>query len=149
MQHDHLPARGAPSRYRPEFVTQAEKLCRLGATDVDLADFFGVSRQTVHRWRRGNPEFCDAVKKGKLVADANVAEALYRRAVGYSHPAVRISAASDGRHVAIPYVRKYPPDTTAAIFWLKNRRPAEWSDKRAREMVSAPAPAKVVVATSG
>ncbi|WP_210319943.1 hypothetical protein [Camelimonas fluminis] len=102
----------------------------------------------MHRWKRGNPEFCYAVKKGKLVADANVAEALYRRAVGYSHPAVRISAAADGRHVAIPYVRKYPPDTTAAIFWLKNRRPAEWSDKQARELVSTPPAARVAIAAS-
>lgn len=137
MQHDAAPRPGAPSRYRPEFSRQAGVLCRLGATDEDLADVFNVSRRTICRWKRARPEFRHALKNGKLVADANVAEALYRRAVGYSHQSVKIAASPDGQHVAIPYVRNYPPDTTAAIFWLKNRRPGEWSEKRAHQVTGS------------
>lgn len=131
-----MPA-GRPSSYKPEYAAQAVKLCRLGATDVEMADFFGVSEQTINAWKRAHPLFLEALKEGKLEADANVAERLYQRAMGYSHQAVKIAASPSGEHVAVPYTEHYAPDTTAAIFWLKNRRPDQWRDKQTQELTGA------------
>jgi hypothetical protein len=103
----------------------------LGATDEEMAAFFSVATSTFYLWQRKHPEFRQALKEGKLVADATVAESLYKRALGYSHKAVKIVAdAKTGTEHIVPYTEHYPPDTTAAIFWLKNRRRADWRDAR-------------------
>jgi hypothetical protein len=81
---------GRPSSFRPEYVKQAEKLCKLGATDLDLAGFFEVDVSTIWRWATKYPEFRSALKSGKEVADDRVERSLYQRAVGYSHDAVRV-----------------------------------------------------------
>lgn len=120
---------GRPSRYRKEYDEQAHKLCLLGATDRELADFFGVSEQTINAWKAAHPSFLESLKSGKDVADQRVAESLYHRALGYSHDAVKIFN-DQGAPLVVPYVEHYPPDTTAAIFWLKNRRPAHWRDRQ-------------------
>lgn len=106
------PAGGAPTKYRPEMPEQAEKLCRLGATDAEMADFFGVVESTLNEWKLLHPEFSESIKRGKIESDANVAHSLYSRAMGSAD---------------------YPPDTTACIFWLKNRRPSSWRDKTSTE----------------
>lgn len=121
---------GRPTRYRAEYAAQAEKLCRLGATDVEMAKFFGVAESTFHKWKLAHPDFSESLRAGKEIADAEVAEKLFRRATGYEHKAVKIVAdAKSGQEHIVPYVERYPPDTTAAIFWLKNRRPDLWRDK--------------------
>jgi hypothetical protein len=122
------PKRGRPSLYRPEHVEQAKKLCLLGATDRELADFFGVSEQTLNTWKTQHPEFLESLKVGKEQADQRVERSLYQRAVGYSHPDVHISN-FQGDVTITPIVKHYPPETTAGIFWLKNRRPEEWRDR--------------------
>lgn len=118
-----------PSSFKPEYAEQAYKLCLLGATDVELADFFDTSEQTINAWKSRHPEFLEALTRGKGVADANVAEKLYRRALGYSHEAVKIFN-HQGEPLVVPYVEHYPPDTTAAIFWLKNRNSKAWRDRQ-------------------
>lgn len=124
-----MPA-GRPTKYKPEFVKQAEKLCALGATDVDIADFFEVDPVTVYRWSAAHAEFCKALKVGKEVADERVQRSLYHRAVGYSHDAVKIFMPAGAKEpVYAPYREHVPPDTTAGIFWLKNRRKEDWRDK--------------------
>lgn len=129
---------GRPSNYRDEYAGQAEKLCKLGATDRELGDFFGVSEQTINAWKKAHPAFLEALKRGKECADAEVAEKLFRRATGYSHPAVKIFAnPSSGDVLREEYTEHYPPDTTAAIFWLKNRRPDLWRDKHTQELTGA------------
>ena len=125
--------RGRPSRYRSEHAGQALKLCRLGATDKDLADFFGVDVATVNRWKLKHPDFRESLKAGKSVSDAEVADRLYQRALGYSHPEDKIMQ-YEGRAVIVPTIKHYPPDTIAAIFWLKNRRPDLWRDKVTQEI---------------
>ncbi len=120
---------GRPSKYRPEFVEQTKKLCRLGATDKELSDFFSVSSQTLNAWKVEYPEFLDALKKGKEISDAEVAQKLFHRAIGYKHKAVKIFN-QQGVPLIVDYTEHYPPDTTACIFWLKNRRPDLWRDKR-------------------
>lgn len=106
------------------------KLCLLGATDTELADFFGVSEPTINAWKKAHPDFLASLKRGKLDADAQVTNRLFRRALGYSHKAVKIFMPSGAESpVYADYIERYPPDTTAAIFWLKNRRPAQWRDR--------------------
>lgn len=125
--------RGRPSRYRNEFAEQACKLTLLGATDADMADFFEVGEATINRWKQAHPEFRESIKRGKAVADAAVAESLYKRAVGYSHPEDDIRTVSVGgglsQIVITPTTKHYPPETVAAIFWLKNRQPDKWRDR--------------------
>jgi len=119
---------GAPTKYRDEFCIQAEKLCKLGAIDTELADFFEVSESTLNLWKLEFPQFSESIKKGKMLADAEVAEKLYQRATGYSHPDTDIKM-FDGQIIETEITKHYPPDTTAAIFWMKNRQPAKWRDK--------------------
>lgn len=119
---------GRPSKYKPEFVQQAEKLCRIGATDIEIADFFEVDVRTLYRWKGEHEEFCQALKAGKDVSDERVERSLFSRATGYEHDEVDIRVVG-GEVVQTPIRKFYPPDTTAAIFWLKNRRPDLWRDK--------------------
>ncbi len=117
-----------PSSYKEEYAEQAEKLCKLGATDKELADFFDTSEQTINFWKTKFPTFLESLKRGKLIADSQVAEKLYQRAMGYSHPEVHVSN-YQGEITLTDLVKHYPPDSTACIFWLKNRRPEQWRDK--------------------
>lgn len=120
-----------PTRYRDEYEGQAYHLALLGATDADLARAFDVDISTVERWKTRHPAFRGALKKGKDSADGMVAKSLFRRALGYSHKAVKIVAdAKTGAEHIVEYVERYPPDTVACIFWLKNRRPDLWRDKQ-------------------
>lgn len=126
---------GRPSSYKDEFAQWAEKLAKLGATDADLADAFEVSEMTINRWKNEHPEFLLSLKKGKLFADAEVASKLFHRATGYDHPEddIRTVSLPDGggsEIVITPTIKHYPPDTTACIFWLKNRQPEKWREKR-------------------
>lgn len=119
---------GRPSKYQDQFAKQAAKLCRLGATDDDLAEFFEVDVRTIQRWRNTHDEFCRAIKEAKAHADAQVERALFLRAIGYSHPDDKIFN-NDGEPMIVPTTKHYPPDTAAAFIWLKNRRPDQWRDK--------------------
>jgi hypothetical protein len=125
---DVLMGAGRPTDYRPEYAEQAKALATLGATDPELADFFKVAVSTISRWKVTQPQFSEALKQGKDAADERVEASLYHRALGYSHPDVDIRVV-DGQIVKTDLIKHYPPDTTAAIFWLKNRRRAEWRDK--------------------
>lgn len=129
---------GRPSSYKDEYSTQAEKLCLLGATDREIADFFGVDVRTIYRWKADNEKFCQALKTGKSVADERVERSLYQRAIGYEQEEVKIFMPSGADSpVYAPFTAKIAPDTTAAIFWLKNRRSAEWRDRVVQEITGA------------
>lgn len=126
---------GRPSLYKGEYDEQARKLCLLGATNDELADFFEVNVDTIHEWKKTKTSFSDAIKKGKQFADANVADRLYQRAMGFEHDSEEIKVLPLGNGMGseierVPVVKVYPPDTTAAIFWLKNRQPKIWRDKQ-------------------
>ena len=119
---------GRPTKYKPEYVEQAAKLCDLGATDVKLADFFNVSERTIYTWKEEYPEFLQALKLGKDVPDNNVERSLYHRAIGYSHLESKLNVVN-GELVETVVEKHYPPDSTAMIFWLKNRKPGEYREK--------------------
>lgn len=124
-------ATGRPSSYKPEYAAQAQKLAALGATDIEVADFFEVDVRTIYRWKHDHPDFCQALNVGKEKADERVVNSLFQKAVGYEQDAVKIfMPANASAPVYAEYREKIAPDTTAAIFWLKNRRPAEWRDRQ-------------------
>lgn len=126
---------GRPSKYKPEFADQAAKLCALGATDQEIADFFEVDVRTVYRWKADEEAFCQALKAGKAIADERVERSLYMKAIGYEQDEVKIfMPANSPQPVYAPFRAKIAPDTAAAIFWLKNRRPNEWRDNKAVEL---------------
>src|SRR5690606_26574133 len=106
-----------------------KKHWKLRTTDQELADFFEVDVSTINNWKIDFPQFFESIKKGKILADSNVAERLYQRALGFEHDSEEIKV-TDGQVVRVPIRKIYPPDPTAAIFWLKNRRPKEWRDKQ-------------------
>lgn len=129
LMEDKKNKGGAPTKYREEYDEQVFKLCLLGATDVQLADFFNVCEDTIHNWKKKKPKFFESIKQGKADADANVANSLYNRALGYSHNEEKVFC-QDGRIITHETKKHYPPDATSAIFWLKNRQPSEWRDKQ-------------------
>lgn len=127
--------RGRPTLFQTEYCEQARKLCQLGATDLEMADFFGVDVRTFYRWKAEHEDFCQSVKIGKDVADDRVERSLYQKAIGYEQDAVKIFMPGGAEApVYADYREKIAPDTTACIFWLKNRRREQWMDKSQTEL---------------
>jgi hypothetical protein len=128
--------RGRPSLFKPEYVEQARKLCLLGHTDFEIAQFFDVTDRCFYKWKAQYPELVQALNIGKEEADKRVTRSLYARAVGYNYEAVKIfMPAGREKPVYAPYVEHVPPDVTAGIFWLKNRDPRHWRDSQQMEHV--------------
>lgn len=106
---------------------RAYRLCLLGLKNSELALSFGVTEDTIEKWTKRHPEFRRALKKGREEADGKVVQSLYKRAIGFEHDDVYITAYK-GEVVITPIKKYYPPDVTAAIFWLKNRQRDKWAD---------------------
>lgn len=121
-------AGGRPTAFKPEYVEQAKKLCELGATDVEIADFFKVAVSTFYLWKNKQQEFSEALKAGKSAADERVERSLYHKAVGYTFESEKVFQ-FQGQIIRAPTREHVPPDTTAMIFWLKNRRADDWREK--------------------
>ena len=122
-------ANGRKTKYKQEYDELAFNYCLLGAKDTQLAEFFNVTEQTINNWKKDHPSFFESIKKGKQDADAEVANSLFHRAKGYSHPEVKVFN-NQGEIVTHDTLKHYPPDPTSAIFWLKNRQPKLWRDKQ-------------------
>jgi hypothetical protein len=120
---------GRHSQFNPKFIRRAELAGRAGFTDAELAELFDVSLSAIEKFKRQREEFRNALKIGKAEADNRVQRSLYERANGYTYDAVKIfMPAGAKKPVYAPYREHVPPDVTAAIFWLKNRDPANWRD---------------------
>lgn len=119
---------GRPTKYDPINDDKVYKLCLLGATDAQIADFFEVNEDSIHEWKKKYPKFSESIKKGKIDADARVANSLFHRALGYEHEDVDIKVVM-GKIVKTKLVKHYPPDPVSGIFWLKNRQSKAWRDK--------------------
>jgi hypothetical protein len=125
---DQLQKRGRKSLFREEFILIAKAAARFGAIEDEIADELKISPGTLDNFKKKYPEFLSALKAGKEASDAQVERALYQRAIGYSHPAVKAFMTRDGKIVEHKYVEHYPPDPASMCFWLKNRRPDRWRD---------------------
>ena len=127
---------GRHSDYKPEFDAEAAEMSANGATDQEMAEYFGVEVRSLYRWKNTQPSFRQSIKAGKEVSDERVERSLYERALGYERDEVDIRVVG-GEIVQTPIRKFYPPDTTAAIFWMKNRRPSEWREAKAVEVTGA------------
>lgn len=103
-----------------------EGWARDGLTDEQIASNIGISRSTLFEWRRKYPNISNALKRGKEVIDRMVENALLKAALGYEFEEDGMTKDGD----VVPLRRVQHPNTTALIFWLKNRKPAEWRDKQ-------------------
>jgi len=129
---------GRPTKYKADYVRMAAKACKLGATDIDLAELFDVSEATINNWKNNHPEFLESLKASKAISDDLVKRSLFERATGYSHPEDKVFNNS-GEPMIVPSTKHHPPDVTACIFWLKNRDPDNW--RANPEDIQAPAQA--------
>ena len=103
-----------------------EGWARDGLTDEQIAHNMGISRSTLNQWKEKYSDISDTLKKGKEVVDLQVENALLKRALGYHYDEVTMENGIETKRVT----KEVIPDTTAQIFWLKNRRPDKWRDKQ-------------------
>lgn len=113
----------------------ARSLAMLGRTDAEIAEALGVGVRTLYSWKGAHPEFRHALKDAKALADAEVVESLFAKACGKAKRTVkkkRQTLDADGNKVELieETEETQPPDTTAIIYWLKNRQPELWRDVR-------------------
>ena len=114
----------------PDGLVLLRAWARDGLTDDQIARNCGVSRSTLSAWKLAHPDISDALKKGKDIADIEVENALYRRAVGYAYDETSVEESPDGvKRKTV--TKQMAPDVTAQIFWLKNRRPDVWRERQA------------------
>jgi hypothetical protein len=112
----------------PFDLKKIESMAALGMTDVQMSAILGVNEATMNRWK-ADPEFIQVLKKGKAASDAKVVESLYRRATGYDHEDTYFSNYR-GDVTATPYIKHYPPEVLAQIYWLNNRLRDEWKQRQ-------------------
>lgn len=98
---------------------------RDGLIDEQIAHNMGITTKTLYEWKNKYSEISEALKKGKEVIDRQVENALLKRALGYAYDETTYEDGVETKRVT----KEVVPDTTAQIFWLKNRKPAEWRDK--------------------
>lgn len=125
---------GRPSR-RDEWVKgdgliKIQGWARAGLTDKQIAKNIGVSEVTLCKWKNDCPEFYAALQKSKEVVDYEVENALLKRALGYEYDEVQVKKKGDVVIERTITRKQVPPDTTAQIFWLKNRQPEKWRDRK-------------------
>ena len=126
----------------PEGKAKLEGWARDGLTDDQIAGNIGISRSTLNEWKKKYPDISDTLKKGKDVADRMVENALFESAIGRTYTLkkpikVKEVKYQDGKRVSevehVEYADEevvIPPNTTAQIFWLKNRKPETWREKQ-------------------
>lgn len=118
---------GRPTKYKEEYAELAYKFSLLGAIDVQLAQLLEISESTLNNWKHEYPEFLESIKRGKEIADVEVVEALRKRAIGYSYEETKEEDSPMGVRRTVT-TKEVIPDTTAQIFWLRNRQPDKWSN---------------------
>lgn len=117
------------SAHRVEFLDELRQLALGGATDYEIAEHFKVSFVTLNLWRRNDEGVRNALAVAKEIADKRVEASLYQKATGYTFNSEEIKVI-DNQIVRVPTKVHVPPDTTSAIFWLKNRDRENWRDQQ-------------------
>lgn len=116
-----------------EGLTKIEGWARDGLTDEQIAQNIGVSRSTLNEWKKRFSDISDTLKRGKDIIDRQVENALLKRAIGYEFKETTQELTEGGMMLTKIVTKQQVPDTTAQIFWLKNRKPEAWRDKRETE----------------
>lgn len=121
----------------PDGLLKLEAWARDGLIDEQIAENIGINPATLYDWKKKYPEISEALKRGKEVVDIEVENALLKRALGYEYTETKTEEYMvEGVPVkrVTKTVKEVIPDTTAQIFWLKNRRPMQWRDKHDMEL---------------
>lgn len=113
----------------PDKLVLLEGWARDGLTNEQIANNIGINVKTLYDWKNKESDICNALKKGKEVVDIEVENALLKKALGYTITLHKQKVTKDGDVVDIEEEVHIAPDTTAQIFWLKNRKKKEWRDK--------------------
>ena len=111
-----------------------EGWARDGLTDKQIANKIGISEKTLYEWKKKYGELCKSLKRGKEVIDRQVENALLKRALGYTYDEITECTDDKGRTSTKVITKQVIPDVTAQIFWLKNRKPDKWREKRELEV---------------
>src|SRR6516162_4680655 len=128
---------GRRTAYSPRLAVVARKCCERGMTDIEVADMLGIGLATLYRWKLEHPGFSRVFKLGKAEADDRVERSLYSRAIGYDYIAEKAAMTRHGQKT-MRYRQHIPPDTAAAVWYLKNRRPDRWRDSFRHEHTASP-----------
>ena len=128
---------GRKTVYSPRMAVVARKCCERGMIDIEVADMLGIGLATLYRWKAEHPAFSRVFKLGKAEADDRVERSLYSRAIGYDYIAEKAAMTRHGEKT-MRYRQHIPPDTAAAVWYLKNRRPDRWRDAHRHEHVTNP-----------
>jgi hypothetical protein len=107
-----------------------EGWARSGLTNEQIAKNIGISPKTLYEWQNKHCDILNTLKKGKEVVDFEVENALLKRALGYTVELKKQKVTKYGDVVNVIEEMHIPPDVTAQIYWLKNRKPQEWREKR-------------------
>lgn len=110
----------------PEGLLKLEGWARDGLTDEQIAENIGITAKTLYDWKKRYSNICEALKRGKEVVDRQVENALLKRALGYTYVEITYEGGVETKRV----VKEVVPDTTAQIFWLKNRKREMWTDRQ-------------------
>lgn len=126
-----VPGPGRNSLYDPEMNDMVRKLALLGLTDKEMADFFGITERTFNNWKNEYPAFFHSLNEGKTIADANVADSLYKRATGEIVEIEKAYRNKTTGEVELVKVKTYiPGESGAAKLWLTNRRRQNWAESQ-------------------
>lgn len=117
-----------------EGLLKLQGWARDGLTDEQIATNIGIRRPTLYDWENKYSDISDALKRGKEVVDRQVENSLLKRAMGYQTMEQTKELTDNGLMVTKEVTKQVPPDTTAAIFWLKNRKPDVWRDRKETQL---------------
>ena len=120
----------------PEGLLKIEGWARDGLIDEQIAQNIGIRTATMYEWKKRFPQFSEALKRGKEIVDRQVENALLKRALGYEYEEVKEKYECGVLTERTVTKKEVVPDTTAQIFWLKNRKPDKWRDKPGYEDTS-------------
>lgn len=137
LEELQAPAKiGRPTSYQTYMLPIVRSMAKAGCTEWDIAEGLGIDTSTLWMWKSKYPRFSNALELGKKQSTKRVERALYHRAVGYTHKAEKVFN-DKGKILKTEITEHLPPDTNAAIFWLKNKKPEAWQDRSSVDMTGS------------
>ena len=120
-------------RFDESLIKRAYKLCLLGLTNAELAIAFNVTVSVISTWEEKYPAFAEALFQGRQIASANVAQSLYKRAIGFSVEVEEVRNVDKSLEL-VKYKKYFPPSVSAAMYWLNNRDKGRWGNVKKHEI---------------
>lgn len=126
--------KGRPSlKDNPEVVNKIKQLAQEGKIDKQISEIIGIKERTLNLWKEKDWEFYACLKENKQIANEMVEASAFKRALGFENTVHTEKTTNRGDVVQVAETTYYPPDPTSIIFFLKNRDPSKWKDRREEE----------------